>query len=330
MSELAMPPTTRGGRRPAEQDFDLVVEGVVTIADGVVAVTLRGDGDLPEWTAGAHIDLRLGPDLIRQYSLCGDPSDRGSMTVAVLREPASRGGSERVHALSPGDVVPARGPRNNFELEPSPNYVFIAGGIGITPMLPMIRAAEGAGASWTLLYGGRTRTSMAFRDRLAEDHPDRVTVWPQDEEGLLDLPAALATPAPGTLVYCCGPEPLLAAVENTCRSWPAGALHLERFSARAEDIETRADDTPIEVEFRESGITVLIPTGVSILDAAAEARLPVDSSCQEGICGTCETPVLEGVPDHRDAVLTEAEREAGDTMMICCSRACGPRLVLDL
>ncbi|MGD9991456.1 PDR/VanB family oxidoreductase [Pseudonocardia sp.] len=315
-----------------EQDLDLVVDHVDTIADGVVAVTLRrADGEaLPSWSPGAHLDVRIDPDVVRQYSLCGDPDDRDRWRIAVLRTVAGRGGSERVHALRPGDALAGRGPRNHFELEPSPRYLFIAGGIGITPILGMITEAEHAGACWHLLYGGRTRSSMAFHEELSLDHPDRVTIHPEDESGLLDLREALGVPMQDTLVYCCGPEPLLAAVEAACEAWPEKALRVERFTAKATDPDVPAADTAIEVEFRASGVTLQVAACSSILSAAEEAGLPVVSSCQEGICGTCETVVLEGEPDHRDSVLSPAEQASGEVMMICCSRARSARLVLNL
>ena len=193
-------------------------------AEGVVALTLKTlDGaPLPEWAPGAHVDLVLGGGVPnRQYSLCGDVADRGAYRLGILRDADGGGGSRHVHdRLAAGDVVRVRGPRNNFALVPSPRYLFIAGGIGITPILPMIAAAEAAGAEWRLVYGGRTRASMAFLDELAA-YGDRVTVCPQDETGLLDLATLLGTPEPDTLVYCCGPEPLLAAVEARCTGWPS-------------------------------------------------------------------------------------------------------------
>jgi ferredoxin-NADP reductase len=224
--------------------------------------------------------------------------------------------------------VRVRGPRNHFTLVDAPRYLFLAGGIGITPILPMVAAAEAAGADWRLVYGGRTRASMAFRDRLEERHPGRVDVRPQDETGLLDLASLLDEPAEGTAVYCCGPEPLLAAVEERCAAWPAGALHLERFAPKA-----GADDGPreaFEVELAQSGTTLTVPADRSILEVVEEAGVGILSSCREGTCGTCETGVLEGVPDHRDSVLTSEEQAENDAMMICVSRSCSARLVLDL
>ncbi|MEU1185025.1 PDR/VanB family oxidoreductase [Streptomyces sp. NPDC005820] len=307
-------------------EAELVVERRESAADGVLALTLRHPfGEpLPAWEPGAHVDLVLGPGLERQYSLCGDPADRTSWRVAVLREPDGRGGSAHVHEqLGQGDKVRVRGPRNHFALRPAPRYRFIAGGIGITPVLPMVAAAEAAGAEWTLLYGGRSRASMAFTGELAR-YGDRVTVAPQDETGLLDLGPVLDALPEGTLVYCCGPGPLLDAVEARC---PAGALRLERFQPKEQQA---GEDAEFEVELAQSGRTLTVAPGVSVLDTVRAAGVEVLYSCAEGTCGTCETDVLEGTPDHRDSVLSEEERKAGETMMICVSRCVGKKLVLDL
>jgi ferredoxin-NADP reductase len=314
-----------------EAEGDLVVEAADVVAEGVVALTLADpDGDtLPPWTPGAHVDLLLGPDLVRQYSLCGSPSDSRTIRVGVLREPHSRGGSQFVHErLHVGSRVRVRGPRNHFPLVASARYVFIAGGIGITPLLPMMAEATAAGADWSLLYGGRTRASMAFTDELTP-YGDRVTLAPQDEVGLLDLESVLGTPQPDTLVYCCGPEPLLAAVEARCATWPAGSLHLERFAAKPSAAPS-GEEHGFSVELAQSGITLTVPADRSIFDVVQEAGVSVIGSCLEGICGTCETFIVSGEVDHRDSVLSEEEHEANETMMICVSRCRGDRLVLDL
>ncbi len=298
-------------------------------AEGVVALTLsRPDGGrLPDWAPGAHIDLVLPNGLTRQYSLCGDRWDAHSYRIGVLREPAGRGGSAYVHdRLRPGDRVGVGGPRNNFPLVPSGRYLFVAGGIGITPLLPMIHQADLLGADWTLLYGGRRRASMAFTDELAA-YGDRVHLVPEDEHGLLDLASWLGTPRPGTKVYCCGPAPLLAAVESACRDWPPFSLHVERFTARE---QAPARDEPFEVELRRTGTTVTVTPGISVLEAVRGAGVDVLSSCRQGTCGTCETGVLAGVPDHRDSILADHERAAGEVMFVCVSRSCSDRLVLDL
>ena len=307
----------------------MVVDALDPAADGVLALTLRdADGaELPPWQPGAHIDVELNAGLVRQYSLCGDPADRRAWRIAVLREPQGRGGSRHVHErLAAGAKLRVGGPRNHFPLVDATGYLFIAGGIGITPILPMVHAAEASGRAWTLLYGGRRRASMAFLDRLA-GYGDRVSIRPQDETGLLDLDVPLAGPQAGTLVYCCGPEPLLAAVEQRCAGWPAGSLRVERFTSRPVD---PSEDTGFEVELAQTGRVVAVAPGVSILSALETAGVAVLSACREGTCGTCETPVLRGQVEHHDSVLTEAERNAGDLMMICVSRSRDPRLVLDL
>lgn len=314
----------------AEPVTDVRVGAKRQVAEGVVELTLREvDGRaLPAWAPGAHVDLLLDGAPTRQYSLCGDPADRTSYRLGVLRDPAGRGGSLHVHdRLSAGDVVKVRGPRNHFALADAPRYLFVAGGIGITPILTMVAAAQAAGRPWELVYGGRQRASMAFLEELAP-YGDRVSVRPQDETGLLDLDALLGEPRPGTAVHCCGPEPLLDAVEQRCAAWPSGSLHVERFAPRPHRAGERND--AFEVVLARSGRTLTVPADRSILSAVDDAGIGVLSSCAEGTCGTCETTVLEGRPDHRDAVLTEDERRVGDCMMICVSRSCSDRLVLDL
>jgi ferredoxin-NADP reductase len=306
-------------------EIEVVVDGRTVLAEGVVGLTLRAadGGDLPSWLPGAHIDVLVGDGLVRQYSLCGDPVDSRTWRIGVLKEgPGSTIVHERVR---PGDRLTVRGPRNNFALEEAPRYVFLAGGIGVTPILPMVAAAEAAGAEWRLYYGGRHRSAMAFVDELSP-YGDRVEIRPQDEFGLLDLDGILTGTAPDTLVYCCGPEPMLAAAEERCATLAPGALRTERFSPKP----VTGPDDAFEVELALSGRTLRIEPGRSILETVEKAGVSVLSSCREGTCGTCETPVLDGEPDHRDSVLTEAERADGGFMMICVSRACGPRLVLEL
>ncbi|WP_280217304.1 PDR/VanB family oxidoreductase [Nocardia neocaledoniensis] len=316
-----------------EFDAELVVVNREEAASDVTTVTLAPPGRdtlLPEWEPGAHIDLVLGNGLVRQYSLCGDLADRGSWRVGILRDPSSRGGSVWIHdELKAGQTVRVRGPRNHFRLDESPRYLFIAGGIGITPILPMIAAANAANAQWSLVYGGRTRASMAFLEEIS-GHGDRAEIRPADEFGLLDLDSVLGTPQPDTLVYCCGPGPLLDAVARSCKAWPDGALRVERFAAA--EVEDLGDEgsRPIRLELRRSGVTLEVPGDTSILEAVTEAGIDVLSSCEDGICGTCMTTVLDGVPLHRDSVLSEGERRACTSMLICVSRAESAHLVLDL
>ncbi|GAB4012083.1 PDR/VanB family oxidoreductase [Nocardioides ultimimeridianus] len=312
-----------------EFEAELTVVEAATVAEDVVALTLAAaDGSaLPPWTPGAHVDLVLGEDLVRQYSLCGNPAEAGRWRVGVLRAPDSRGGSKAVHAeLSAGTPVTVRGPRNHFPFVASKRYLFLAGGIGITPMLPMILEAEASGADWRLVYGGRSLASMAFRDEL-ERYADRVTLVPQDTDGFPDLDGLLGTPQPDTLVYACGPTPFLDAIEQRCATWPAGSLHLERFAAK--EVDT-GDDEAFELVLQRSGLTLEVPADKSIFAVCRDAGVSVVGSCLEGVCGTCETEVVEGEVDHRDSILNDEEKESNEFMMICVSRCRSGRLTLDL
>ncbi len=315
-----------------EQDLRLRVTSMTWETEGVISLALRAlDGsDLPAWRPGAHLDLQLPGVITRQYSLSGSPADRSTWRVSVLREPVSKGGSQAIHeSVRAGDVVDVRGPRNNFVLEDAREYLFIAGGIGITPILPMVAAVAASGARWRLVYGGRTRSSMAFLPDLAQ-YGEAVHLHPQDELGLIDLPGLLGSPRPDTVVYCCGPEPLLEAVEQQCRAWPSGSLHVERFKPKPQDPQAAVGEIEFEVVCSRSGTTVTVPPGRAILEMLEEAGLSPDNSCREGICGTCETTVLDGIPEHRDSLLSDDERAAGETMMICVGRSLSTRLVLDL
>ncbi|WP_330334989.1 PDR/VanB family oxidoreductase [Streptomyces sp. NBC_00536] len=289
-------------------------------AEGVLHLVLESP-ELPAWSPGAHIDITLPSGLVRQYSLCGDPADTGRYTIAVRLVEDGRGGSREAHAgLTEGSELELRPPRNRFALAAAPSYVFVAGGIGITPILPMLRAATAAGAAWTLLYGGRSRASMPFLDELAA-YGERVTVVPEDEAGLPGLSVLGAAPA-GTLVYCCGPEPLMAAAVAAA---PAGVeVRLERFAPGAPS----GADAPFTVTLARSGRTVEVPADGTTL-AAVRRELPdTPYSCEQGFCGTCRQGVLSGEVDHRDDLLTDEER--GTSMLLCVSRARGEHLTLDL
>ena len=314
-----------------ERRLELTVAGKEVVAEGVVRLTLTSpDGaPLPAWTPGAHLDLVLGDGLVRQYSVCGDPADRTRYRVGVLREPDSRGGSRYVHdTLTVGDAVAVRGPRNHFPLTDAKEYVFVAGGIGITPLIPMLATAAAREVPFRLVYGGRTRSSMAFVDELRELYSDRVEVIPQDEFGHLDLATVIGDQRDGVAVFTCGPGPMLDAIDKHCSAWTPGALHMERF--RAKELPAGTVDTEFTVELAQTGVAVTVPTDRSILDVVEEAGVTVLSSCREGTCGTCETPILEGEADHRDSLLTQEEKDANETMFICVSRSCSKRIVLDL
>ncbi|MFE5332050.1 PDR/VanB family oxidoreductase [Embleya sp. NPDC056575] len=311
--------------------MQLLVRQIRWEAAGVVSLILVDPigQDLPGWEPGAHIDLTVDDGSVRQYSLCGDPDDRKCYRIGVLREADGRGGSRFIHdRLRVGALIEVSGPRNHFPFDPPSRtrIRFVAGGIGITPLIPMIRAAESRGLDWKLTYGGRSRASMAFLDELDSL---RVHVHPADEAGPIDLDTALGDPGRDTAVYTCGPSRLLDAVEERASSWPRGALHLERFSAPPPAVPA-AGDVPFEVVAERSGITVTVPADGTILKTLEAAGVSTQSSCSEGICGACETHVVEGRPDHRDHVLTEEEKEGGEYIMICVSRARTERIVLDI
>jgi ferredoxin-NADP reductase len=314
----------------AEFEKSVVVASLTAEAQDVVCVELRlsDGGALPAWSPGAHIDLLLPNGIERQYSLCGEANDNSVWRVAVLREQNSRGGSAYIHgSLAIGDTVTARGPRNHFPLMAGSEHRMIAGGIGVTPLIPMVAELEAAGAPWQMLYGGRQRASMAFLAPLAQ-FGEKVVVRPQDEFGLLDLPTFLADMADGARVYVCGPEQLLEAVEALAAPWADGILNVERFHPRAGALD--GVNTSFTVVLEQSNAELEVPPDKSIVEVLREHGLDVPTSCEEGTCGTCETFVLDGVPDHRDSVLTDAEHETNEIMMICCGRSKTPVLVLDL
>ncbi|WP_405909072.1 PDR/VanB family oxidoreductase [Streptomyces sp. NBC_00828] len=298
--------------RPRSRALRLTVSSYEPVAEGVVQLRLAGR-DLPRWEPGAHLDLVLPSGLVRQYSLCGDPADSSSYTVATRLVEDGRGGSREVHErVREGVELEVRGPRNRFPLVEASSYVFVVGGIGITPVLPMLRALPG-GVEWRLLYCGRTRASMPFLEEVEKLGEGRVTVV----AGRPDLGVLLADVPEGAAVYCCGPDGLMAAVEER---FPA--VHLERFAPRA------TTGGAFEVELRRSGRTLAVPADSSVL-AAVRAELPNTAySCEQGFCGTCQQRVLEGEIEHRDELLTDAER--GGSMLICVSRARGERIVLDM
>ncbi|MFI1826937.1 PDR/VanB family oxidoreductase [Streptomyces sp. NPDC020412] len=311
----------------AARRLALVVAERTEPADGVVQLRLEApDGaPLPPWQPGAHLDVVLPSGLVRQYSLCGDPADAGAYTVATRLVEGGRGGSREVHErLRDGVRVEVRGPRNRFPLVASRAHLFVVGGIGITPVLPMLRALAAAGADWRLLYCGRSRASMPFLDEVEELGADggRVTVVAGDADGRPTLDFLTSVSAE-TAVYCCGPTGLMDAV---ARLLPEGrALHLERFAAST---DVAAPGAAFDVELHRSGRVVHVEADQSVLAAVRTALPDVAYSCQQGFCGTCQQTVLAGEVDHRDDLLTDAERD--DSMLICVSRCRGRRLVLDL
>ncbi len=284
--------------------------------------------ELPEWAPGAHIDVHLPSGAIRQYSLCGDPADRTHYRIAVLELIDGRGGSVEAHReMRSGMTVRIGTPRSNFALIDADRYVFVAGGIGITPLLPMIREVERRGIKWTLTYGARTHGHFAFLDELDTDGVELVA---QDTDGVIDT-AAIVEEASGAAVYCCGPAPLMDALtDRMTRAGRLPDLHLERFSASAPTAGD-SNDAGFEVELARSAMVVSVGDDQTVLEAVRAAGVDHPSSCEMGFCGTCEVAVLSGDVDHRDELYTAEERATCAAMLICVSRAkgCG-RLVLDI
>jgi ferredoxin-NADP reductase len=288
---------------------------------------------LPEWPPGAHLDIHLPSGLTRQYSLCGAREDRSTYVVVVLREPHGRGGSEEIYReLGVGTEFISSTPRDHFRLVDASEYVLIAGGIGITPIKAMVDELRARGARWRLHYGGRSREHMAFVDELVDLGGDNVSIVPQDVDGLLDVPAIIGNLSPEAAIYCCGPAPLLDAVLTACAE--AGAserLHFERFVPPTEPAEFVTDgDTAFEVELRSSGVTLQVAADQTLLEVVQSVIPDMPFSCTEGYCGSCESVVLAGEPDHRGTLMTPEEHDEEGTMLICVGRSKSPRLVLDL
>lgn len=312
------------------------VRAVTYEADGILGfelVPMPPRKELPAFTAGSHIDLHLPNGLLRSYSLLNAPGERHRYLIGVNKDAKSRGGSRYMHeVLRSGEALTISEPRNNFPLdEASPMNVFIAGGIGITPIMSMIARSQELGTPWQLHYAARTRRNAAFLDVLQGYHnPPGVELrlnFDQEAGGqMLDIAAIVQALPAGAHIYCCGPLPMLAAYEQATAALPPGRVHMEYFAAK----EAAATDGGFIVELARSGKQVEVRAGQTILDSLIAIGIEPPYSCQEGICGTCEVRVLEGVPDHRDLVLSNAEKAANDRMMICCSGCKTAKLVLDL
>jgi ferredoxin-NADP reductase len=314
------PPTRR-----VDRDLSLVVDEVRIEAQDVRSLRLvaTGGSELPSWQPGSHLDVLLPSGRCRQYSLCGDPADRSSYRIAVRRI-ADGGGSRELHdSISTGSALTVRGPRNAFPYVDAPGYLFIAGGIGITPILPMIKQAAASGRPWQLVYTGRSPASMPFLDELAALDPARVRVHPYDQYGFPSTGAELLEYAPaGATVYCCAPPTTMANVRRDRPASAAVAVHFERFTT-----PPIVGGAPFEVKLQRSKRVLAVPADRSALDVIRDTVPDVAYSCQQGFCGTCRTRVISGEIDHRDRVLTDRER--ADTMTICVSRGRSGRIVLD-
>ena len=327
----------RNPAEPPERDRTLTLtvanREVVAHDQHVVALTLtRADGGrLEPWRAGSHLDIHLPSGLIRQYSLCGDPAVTDSYRIAVRRIPDGGGGSIEVHdGLPVGSTVTTSGPRNAFPLtvpgygSPTRRFRFIAGGIGITPILPMLHKAERLGVEWSMIYAGRSRESLPFIEELCR-FGDRIEVRTDDVSGLPDARELLGECPDHTAVYACGPAPMLTGIRAELAGRRKVELHFERFAA-----PPVLDGTEFEVTVASSGETVRVGADETLLTALRRANVTTPYSCQQGFCGTCRTRVLDGEVDHRDTLLTVPERDGG-MMLVCVSRAAqGGRLTLDL
>jgi ferredoxin-NADP reductase len=286
-------------------------------------------GPLPSWTPGAHVDVVTAPGLVRQYSLSGLPCDRETWRITVLREASGRGGSAYLHsALHVGQSVRVSLPRNNFALVPAKRYVFVAGGIGITPLISMIDEVARGSSEWELHYAGRTRDHMAHLEDLGR-YSSEVHLYPKDSYGPfpLDTIADIAAEKSDTAVFACGPGGLLDSLKASLDSRPSSTFYSERFRASE---GTTGTSEPFEIRLHESGVTLDVPPTKTILEVLEDYGIPMMSSCRSGTCGTCETPVLNGIPDHRDSILTEEERASRELIIPCVSRAHSAFIELDL
>ena len=289
---------------------------------------------LPAFSAGSHIDVPAGPGLTRQYSLCNEPGESHRYQIAVLRDASSRGGSAAMHErVQVGDVLEISAPKNHFPLaHEAKKSLLLAGGIGVTPILCMAERLSAMGADFEMHYCTRSANRTAFVERIgASAYAKNVQFHFDDGDAAqkLDIAALLAVPQAGTHLYVCGPKGFMDAVLSTARDrgWPAAQLHCEYFSA---DVAPSADDQSFEVLVASSGRIVVVPRDKTVVQALADAGVEVQTSCEQGVCGTCLTRVLEGVPDHKDMYLTPEEQAANDQFTPCCSRAKSARLVLDL
>ncbi|MYM24286.1 2Fe-2S iron-sulfur cluster binding domain-containing protein [Duganella sp. FT135W] len=292
---------------------------------------VSADGaSLPAFTAGAHIDVHIAPGLVRQYSLCNPPHERHRYVIGVLRDPASRGGSQAMHEqIRAGAALTISAPRNHFALVDAPRSVLLAGGIGITPLLAMAETLSAQGAQFEMHYCTRSPERTAFRDRiLSAPFAEKVRFY-HDNVQQLNLPALFASLPPDTHVYFCGPAGFIDHVKSTAAlaDWPESQLHLEYFGAAPVASD---GDQPFEVKLASSGKCYTIPPGTTVLRVLNDAGVFVPASCEQGVCGTCLTRVLDGVPDHRDLYLTESEQAANDLFAPCCSRSRSATLLLDL
>lgn len=312
-----------------EQTLQARVRCLTWEAEGVLSVELAAlDGSpLPPFEPGAHVDLKLPNGTLRQYSLCGDPAERSHYRLGIREVAGGLSSSFVHHKLRPGDVVTISAARNNFPLVDAKLYIFVAGGIGVTPLIPMMRKATARGRPWVLLYCNKRNENAPFLAEIEALGGD-VSLHSTAAGTRLDVAARFGAVEADTAVYCCGPERLMTAVEEATAGWPEGSVHFEWFTPRSRPEGETSDS--FEVICQKSGLTVSVPADKSILEALAAHGLEVPRSCEQGICGTCECRVIAGEVDHRDSILSNGERATSQTMMICVSRARGSQLILDI
>lgn len=304
-------------------------------AQDIVSFELEsGDGQpLPGFSAGAHIDVHIREGLVRQYSLCNPPGENRRYRIGVLRDPNSRGGSVAIHdEVHAGDLLRISEPRNHFPLLPARHSILVAGGIGVTPLLSMAEHLAGTGASFEMHYCTRSRERTAFHDYIAAS-PFAGHVKFHFDAGVpdqrLDLACVLARPASGVHLYVCGPNGFIEHVLTAARSlgWAEGQLHVEYFKPHPQDV---SGDDAFEIQIASTGEKYEIPPGQPITAVLASHGIDIPVSCEQGICGTCVTRVLQGTPDHRDIYFSDEEHARNDQLTPCCSRAKSRILVLDL
>ena len=318
---------------PTAGTFAVQVADVGAQALDVMSLELRavGGGELPPFEPGAHLDVHLPNGLVRQYSLTNDWRERDRYVIGVARVADSRGGSSFVHSsVRSGAQLTIRGPINNFALDPrAERFLFIAGGIGVTPIMAMVRWCVANGKPWRLIYAARSRQRAAFYEELCGLARDSAQFHFDDECGqVLDVAQAVAGWNEGEWIYCCGPAPLMDSVKALTGHLPAGTVRFEWFTTPESD--EPQESNAFKVRLERSGVEFDIPENKSILEVLEENGIEHPFSCREGLCGTCLTNVLAGEPDHRDYVLSDEERESGKLMTICCSRSKSPQLTLDL
>ncbi len=290
-------------------------------------------GALPAFSAGSHVDVQVPGGLTRQYSLCNDAAENHRYRIAVLRDANSRGGSTAMHdAVREGDTLVISEPRNHFPLVHAQRTLLFAGGIGVTPLLAMAQRLANSGADFTLHYATRSPSRTAFRDEIAASaYAQRVQFHFDDGDAAqkLDLQRALGAPQPGTHIYVCGPTGFIDAVVQAAQrlGWPQDQVHLEYFGAAAQDT---TGDRPFQVKIASSGAVYDVPADRTVVHALQAHGIEILTSCEQGVCGTCITRVLQGECDHRDLYFTDEEKAANDQFTPCCSRAKSPLLVLDL